>query len=55
MWLCNSEVADVTILRVGTSQKYSDGWQAAFSGKKTAGKATAKKKSPAKKPKKARK
>jgi hypothetical protein len=46
---------DVTILRVGTNQKYSDGWEAAFKGKKGAGNATAKKKSPAKKPKKARK
>jgi hypothetical protein len=48
-------VADVTILRVGTSQKYSDGWQAAFSGKKAAGKAAAKKKAPAKKSKKSKK
>ena len=50
----------MTILRVGTNQKYSDGWEAAFKkGKKgagnAAGNATAKKKSPAKKPKKARK
>jgi hypothetical protein len=47
-------VADVTILRVGTSQKYSDGWDAAFSGKKTASKATAKKKTAAKKSKKSK-
>ena len=46
----------MTILRVGTNQKYSDGWEAAFKkGKKAAGNATAKKKSPAKRPKKARK
>jgi hypothetical protein len=44
----------VTILRVGTSQKYSDGWAAAFGGKKAAGKATAKKKAPAKKSKKSK-
>jgi hypothetical protein len=48
----------VTIVRVGTNQKYSDGWEAAFSGKKsksTAGKAKGKKasaKKPAKKSKK---
>jgi hypothetical protein len=47
-------VADVTILRVGTNQKYSDGWEAAFGGKKPA-KATAKKKAAKKSPKKARK
>ena len=49
----------MTILRVGTNQKYSDGWEAAFKGKRAAGNAagnaTAKKKSPAKKSKKARK
>jgi len=48
-------VADVTILRVGTSQKYSDGWDAAFGGKKAASKATAKKRAPAKKSKKSKK
>jgi hypothetical protein len=49
------EVPDVTILRVGTNQKYSDGWEAAFSGKKSAGKASAKKKVSAKKSKKSKK
>jgi hypothetical protein len=53
-------LSDVTILRVGTSQKYSDGWAAAFGGKKAAsskvaGKATTKKKAPAKKTKKSKK
>jgi len=28
----------VTIVRVGTNQKYSDGWETAFSKKKSAGK-----------------
>ncbi|MCI0361507.1 MAG: hypothetical protein L0211_23740 [Planctomycetaceae bacterium] len=45
----------MTIMRVGTNQKYSDGWEAAFSGKKAARKASAKKKAPAKKSKKSRK
>jgi hypothetical protein len=48
----------VTITRVGTSQKYAEGWEAAFSGKR-AGKAkpAQKKPAPSKKaaPKKARK
>jgi hypothetical protein len=44
----------VTILRVGTNQKYSDGWEAAFSGRK-GGKATAKKKPAKKSPKKSKK
>jgi hypothetical protein len=43
----------VTIVRVGTNQKYSDGWEKAFGGKKSA-KATASKgkKASAKKSKK---
>jgi hypothetical protein len=48
-------VADVTILRIGTNQKYSDGWEAAFSGKKAGAKASAKRKSAKKSPKKAKK
>ena len=48
------EATEVTILRVGTNQKYSDGWEAAFAGKKAAGKATAKKKPAKKSPKKAK-
>ena len=49
----------MTIVRVGTNQKYSDGWETAFSKKKSAktagGKAKGKKasaKKPAKKSKK---
>lgn len=48
----------MTIVRVGTNQKYSDGWETAFSAKKSksaAGKAKGKKasaKKPAKKSKK---
>jgi hypothetical protein len=45
----------VTITRVGTNAKYSDGWEAAFAGKrggaakaKKSGSAAAKKKSPKK-------
>jgi hypothetical protein len=49
------EVADVTILRIGTNQKYSDGWEAAFSRKKAAGKASAKRKVAKKSPKKSKK
>ena len=45
----------MTILRVGTNQKYSDGWEAAFSGRKAAGKAAAKKKTARKSPKKSKK
>lgn len=45
----------MTILRVGTNQKYSDGWEAAFAGKKSAGKASTKKKAAKKSPKKSRK
>lgn len=53
----------MTIVRVGTNQKYSDGWETAFSGKKakpaakTAGgkKASAKKPSPKKPAKKTKK
>ena len=49
----------MTIVRVGTNQKYSDGWEKAFSGKKSAKTAAAKgkgKKASAKKPaKKAKK
>jgi hypothetical protein len=48
-------VATVTITRVGTNAKYSDGWEAAFAGKrggaakaKKSGSAAAKKKSPKK-------
>jgi hypothetical protein len=40
---------------VGTNQKYSDGWEAAFSGRKAAGKASAKKKTARKSPKKSKK
>jgi hypothetical protein len=42
----------VTITRVGTNQRYADGWEAAFSGKRTraaAGKSSAKKAAPSKK------
>jgi hypothetical protein len=41
----------VTIVRVGTNQKYSDGWEKAFGGKKSAKAAAGKagKKSAAKK------
>jgi hypothetical protein len=50
----------VTITRVGTNQKYSEGWEQAFSGKrggsaKPAAKATAKKASPKKPAKKSKK
>jgi hypothetical protein len=42
----------VTIVRVGTNQKYSDGWEAAFAGKKSAKAAAGKasKKAAARKP-----
>lgn len=41
----------MTIVRVGTNQKYSDGWETAFSKKKSASKAKAKgKQASAKKP-----
>jgi hypothetical protein len=41
----------VTIVRVGTNQKYSDGWETAFSKTKSAGKVKTKaKKASAKKP-----
>jgi hypothetical protein len=41
----------VTITRVGTSQKYAEGWEAAFSGKRAtaAGKTTQKRALPSKK------
>ena len=46
----------MTITRVGTSAKYANGWDAAFSkGKKSKGTAASKKKAPAKKAKKGRK
>jgi hypothetical protein len=48
-------VIDVTILRVGPNKKYSDGWEAAFAGKKGAAKPSAKKKAAPKKTKKAKK
>ena len=44
-----SEVRDVTITRVGTNQKYADGWEAAFSGKRSKAKAAQKKPAPSKK------
>jgi hypothetical protein len=47
----------MTILRVGPNQKYSDGWEKAFAGKRGGAKSTAKKPTPSKKapPKKAKK
>ena len=45
----------MTILRVGPNKKYSDGWAAAFGGKKPAVKATAKRKSAKRAGKKSRK
>jgi len=45
----------VTITRVGTNQKYADGWEQAFSKKKSAAKPAAKKPSPKKSGKKAKK
>lgn len=48
------EVIDVTILRVGPNKKYSDGWEAAFGGKRSAAKPSAKKKTAPKKAKKAK-
>jgi hypothetical protein len=48
-------VANVTILRVGTNQKYSDGWESAFRGKKSAAKVSAKKKTAKRSLKKAKK
>jgi hypothetical protein len=47
----------VTITRVGTNQRYADGWETAFSGKRSGAKAAAKKAAPSKKakPKKAAK
>jgi hypothetical protein len=46
-------VAAVTITRVGTNQKYADGWEQAFS-KKRSSKPAAKKASPKKPAKKAK-
>ena len=43
------KVRAVTITRVGTNQKYSDGWDQAFGGKKGGGKAAQKKAAPSKK------
>jgi hypothetical protein len=45
------EVPAVTITRVGTNQKYADGWDKAFAGKRGGGSAkkTAKKPTPSKK------
>ena len=34
----NSRYSSVTITRVGTNQKYANGWDAAFGTKKNAGK-----------------
>jgi len=47
----------VTILRVGPNQKYSDGWETAFGGKRGGAKSAAKKPTPSKKaaPKKSKK
>jgi hypothetical protein len=42
-------VLSVTILRVGTNQKYATGWDAAFGGKKAKASAVKKKASPKKK------
>jgi hypothetical protein len=39
----------VTIMRVGTNQKYADGWDVAFGGKRGAGGTTKKKPAPSKK------
>jgi hypothetical protein len=39
----------VTITRVGTNQKYADGWDKAFSRKKSGTKAAQKKAAPSKK------
>jgi hypothetical protein len=39
----------VTITRVGTNQKYSDGWEQAFGGKKGGAKAAQKTAAPSKK------
>jgi hypothetical protein len=57
-----NEGKHVTIVRVGTNQKYSDGWETAFSGKKAkpaakkaGGKKAAKKPSPKKPAKKSKK
>jgi hypothetical protein len=49
------EERTVTITRVGTNQRYADGWEKAFSGKRGSTKAVAKKTAPSKKakPKKA--
>jgi hypothetical protein len=43
------KVRAVTITRVGTNQKYSDGWEKAFGGKKGGAKAAQKKTAPSKK------
>lgn len=45
----------MTITRVGTNQKYADGWEQAFSKKKSAGKPAAKKSSPKKSAKRKKK
>jgi hypothetical protein len=50
-----TEVIDVTILRIGPNKKYSDGWAAAFAGKKGAARPSAKKKTAPKRAKKAKK
>ena len=39
----------MTITRVGTNQKYSDGWEKAFAGSKGGAKAASKKAAPSKK------
>ena len=45
----------MTILRTGSSKKYSENWSKAFGKKKTAGKSVTKKKSASKKAAKGRK
>ena len=39
----------MTITRVGTNQRYADGWEEAFSGKRASSKSGAKKAAPSKK------
>jgi hypothetical protein len=41
----------VTITRVGPNQKYAEGWDKAFAGKRGGGKSTAQKAAPSKKAK----
>jgi hypothetical protein len=44
------EVHTVTITRVGTNQKYAEGWEVAFGGKKPAASSAATPSTPAKAP-----